>query len=121
VAVVGPATSVPSWRPRPGRRGWSSSLVAVAAALVVDRLLAAGSGGDLDAPARSRPPRAGARTARRHPLGGDRGGGGDAGARQKLGRLAEGGGNVDAERALVADLGLAGLGGRGRGVRTAPA
>jgi hypothetical protein len=33
-------------------------------------------GGDLDAPARRRPPGAGARTARRHQLGGDRGGGG---------------------------------------------
>jgi hypothetical protein len=90
-----------------------AKVMLVAAALVVDQLRATGSGGDLDTPARGHPPGAGARTARRHPLGGDRGGGGDAGARQKLGRLAEGGGNVDAERALVADLGLAGLGGRG--------
>jgi hypothetical protein len=68
--------------------GWSGALVAVAAALVVDLLLAAGAGGDLDAPARRRPPGwdleigrplatlEGARTACRHRLGGDRGGGG---------------------------------------------
>ena len=42
----------------------------MAAALVVDLLRAAGSGGDLDAPARRRSPGAGARTARRHPRGG---------------------------------------------------
>lgn len=44
--------------------------MAVGAALVVDLLLTAGSGGDLDAPARRRPPGAGARTARCHQLGG---------------------------------------------------
>jgi hypothetical protein len=47
-------------------------------ALVADLLRAAGSGGDLDAPARRRPPGAGARTAPAHPLGGDRGGGAGA-------------------------------------------
>jgi len=42
-----------------------------------------GAAATSNAPARRRPPRAGARTARRHPLGGDRGG---AGAHKELGR-----------------------------------